>query len=208
VSSTGASVPYKAIWRRIYPKKNKYEEIKSHNGSSYRCSPLDLDCVIEATVVFPFQNMQVQKVVQSNLVKVSRELKERRNFTKEPIPCKIIIDEMPIETKAIIQDSYLFIIPANPNFSQNSYAINCLDVVLEADANQHLFRMFFKTKFDDFLNYFSILLGWKPQIKSQYFTLSFSSDINRDIILLGYAELFQRPTDLISSIPVQKPQAP
>ena len=92
VSSTGVSVPYKSLWRKINPKKNKIEEIKSHNGSSYRCSPLDLDCIIEATVFFQFQNMQIQKVVQSNLVKVSRELKERRAYLKDPIPCKISID--------------------------------------------------------------------------------------------------------------------
>jgi len=72
VSSTGASVPYKSIWRRINPKKNKVEEIKNHNGSSYRCSPLDMDYIIEATVIFQHMNMQVSKVVQSNMVKVSR----------------------------------------------------------------------------------------------------------------------------------------
>jgi hypothetical protein len=72
VSSTGVSVPYKAIWRKINPKRGKVEELKLQNGSSYRCSPLDLDCVIEVTVLFQFQGVQMQRVVQSNLVKVSR----------------------------------------------------------------------------------------------------------------------------------------
>jgi hypothetical protein len=38
----------------------------------------------------------MQKVVQSNLVKVSRELKERRAYMKDPIPCKVSIEELPI----------------------------------------------------------------------------------------------------------------
>lgn len=46
VSSTGASVPYKSSWRRVNPKKNKIEDIKHHNGSSYRCSPLDIEYFI------------------------------------------------------------------------------------------------------------------------------------------------------------------
>lgn len=46
VSSTGASVPYKSSWRRVQPKLNNVEDIKYHNGSSYRCSPLDLDYFI------------------------------------------------------------------------------------------------------------------------------------------------------------------
>lgn len=75
VSSTGASVPYKSTWRRVHPKRNKAEEIKYHNGSSYRCSPLDIDYVIEATIYFQHQNLQLSRIVQSNVVKVSRELK-------------------------------------------------------------------------------------------------------------------------------------
>jgi len=72
VSTTGASVPYKSLWRRVQPKKNKIEEIKYHNGSSYRCSPLDIDYFIEATISFQHQNTQISRIVQSNVVKVSR----------------------------------------------------------------------------------------------------------------------------------------
>jgi hypothetical protein len=75
VSNTGASVPYKSFWRKYNPKKNRVEDIKNHNGSSYRCSPLDLECIIEATVIFQHQNLTLQRTVQSNMVKVSRELK-------------------------------------------------------------------------------------------------------------------------------------
>lgn len=72
VSSTGASVPYKSSWRRVHPKRNKVEDIKHHNASSYRCSPLDIDYFIEATVYYQHQNVQTSRIVQSNLVKVSR----------------------------------------------------------------------------------------------------------------------------------------
>jgi hypothetical protein len=82
VSSTGASVPYKSSWRRVQPKKNKVEDIRHHNGSSYRCSPLDIDHFIEATVTFQHLNTQVSRIIQSNLVKVSRELKERRMYLR------------------------------------------------------------------------------------------------------------------------------
>lgn len=72
VSSTGASVPYKSSWRRVNPKLHKVEDIKHHSGSSYRCSPLDIDYVIEATIYFQHQNVQMKRIVQSNVVKVSR----------------------------------------------------------------------------------------------------------------------------------------
>ena len=99
VSSTGASVPYKSSWRRLQPKKNKVEEILQHNGSSYRCSPLDLDYHIEATVYYQHQNAQVSRIVQSNVVKVSRELKERRMYMREPLLCRLSLDEFPLEMK-------------------------------------------------------------------------------------------------------------
>jgi hypothetical protein len=35
-------------------------------------------------------------------------------------------------------------------------------------------------------------MGWKPQTKNNWITLLFGSDINRDIILLGIAEAFQK----------------
>ena len=72
VSGTGASFPYKASWRKVNPKKNKVEDIIHHNGSSYRCSPLDIDYIIEATIYFQNQNSPVSRVIQSNPVKVSR----------------------------------------------------------------------------------------------------------------------------------------
>lgn len=72
VSSNGVSIPYKSSWRRVHPKKNKIEEITYHNGSSYRCSPLDIDNYIEATVTYQQQNSQITKKVMSNIVKVSR----------------------------------------------------------------------------------------------------------------------------------------
>jgi hypothetical protein len=46
------------------------------------------------------------------------------------------------------------------------------------------------------MNFFSTLLGWRPVIKSQNFLFTFATDINRDIILLGFAEVFQRLSDL------------
>lgn len=205
VSSTGASVPYKSIWRKINPKKNRVEEIKTHNGTSYRCSPLDIDCIIEATVIFQHQNMQMQRVVQSNLVKVSRELKERKMYMKEPIPCRVTIDELPIEVKVFVQEGNLLVLPTNVSYQQATFSISLHDIIPEAESNQHMFRVYFKLKFEDFLNYFAQLLGWKPQIKSQYFTFFFNSDINRDIVLLGIAEVFQRTPDHLPKHPMQFP---
>lgn len=48
--------------------------------------------------------------------------------------------------------------------------------------------MYFKSKFDEFLQYFSQLLGWKPQIKSQFFTITCNADLHRDVLLLLIAE--------------------
>jgi hypothetical protein len=46
------------------------------------------------------------------------------------------------------------------------------------------------------MGFFATLLGWRPVIKSQTFLFTFTSDINRDIVLLGFAEVFQRASDL------------
>lgn len=59
-----------------------------------------------------------------------------------------------------------------------------------------MFRIYLRSSFEEFMNFFSILLGWRPVVKSQTFLLTFGVDINRDIILLGIAEVFQRSSDL------------
>ena len=106
---------------------------------------------------------------------------------KDAIPCKISIDEMPIDVKLLFQDAVLFVMPMNTNNLEGSFALHSNDFVSEADSNQHLFRLYLKSNFEDFLNFFSSLLGWRPQIRTQYFLFTFSSDINRDIILLSFA---------------------
>jgi hypothetical protein len=108
-------------------------------------------------------------------------------YMKEPIPCRVTIDELPIEVKVFVQEGNLLVLPTNVSYQQATFSISLHDIIPEAESNQHMFRVYFKLKFDDFLNYFAQLLGWKPQIKSQYFTFFFNSDINRDIVLLGIA---------------------
>jgi hypothetical protein len=147
VSSTGASVPYKSGWRKICPKRGRIEEIKNHNGSSYRCSPLDVDCVIEATIYFQHMGAQVARVVQSNLVKVSRELKERRAYVREATICRIGLDELPFEVKLYMQDRNLHIVPTAPALNHINYAIQMGDVGVEVDGNQLMFKLLFKHRF-------------------------------------------------------------
>lgn len=72
VSSTGASLQYKATWKRVHSKNRQTFDIKQHSGSSYRCSPLDLDHSIEATIFYTHHGVQMAKTVQSNVVRVSR----------------------------------------------------------------------------------------------------------------------------------------
>ncbi len=120
---------------------------------------------------------------------------------KDAIPCKISIDEMPIEMKLLFQDAVLFVIPANSSI-EASFALHCNDFVPQADSNQHLFRLYLKSNFEDFLNFFSSILGWKPQIRANFFLFTFASDINRDIILLSFAQVLQRGDS--PNIPQQK----
>lgn len=107
---------------------------------------------------------------------------------------------MPIEVKLLFQDAVLFVIPFNANNIDASFALHCNDFIPEADSNQHLFRLYLKSNFEDFINFFASILGWRPQIRTQFFVFTFSSDINRDIILLSFAQVLQR-----SDTPLQKP---
>lgn len=112
---------------------------------------------------------------------------------------------MPIEVKVLFQEGVLYIFPANSNNLDISYGMHCSDFVPEADSNQHTFRIFLRNNYEDFLNFFSGLLGWRPQIRSQFFLFTFASDINRDTILLGFAETFQRLVDPPQQISISKP---
>jgi hypothetical protein len=98
--------------------------------------------------------------------------------------------------QVLFQDGVLFIFSAHPSFQEASFALHSNDFAAEADSNQHLFRIYLRSSFEEFMNFFGMLLGWRPVVKSQAFLLTFTSDINRDIILLGLAEVFQRTSDL------------
>lgn len=96
----------------------------------------------------------------------------------------------------MFQEGVLFIFPINANFGEISFALHSNDFIPEADSNQHLFRIYLRNVFEELMNFFATLLGWRPVVKSQTFLFSFGSDINRDIILLGLAETFHRTSDL------------
>lgn len=112
---------------------------------------------------------------------------------------------MPIEVKVLFQEGVLYIFPANNNNLDISFGLYCNDFVAEADSNQHTFRIFLKNNYDDFLGFFASLLGWRPQVRSQFFLFTFASDINRDIILLGFAETLQRYVDPSQQLSLPKP---
>jgi hypothetical protein len=50
-----------------------------------------------------------------------------------------------------------------------------------------MFKVHSKVKFEDFLAFFYHIIGWKPEIRSRAAVFSFSTDISRDIVLLGIA---------------------
>jgi hypothetical protein len=179
-------LPYKSVWRRIHPKKNRVEDIKNHNVNSYRCSPLDLDCTIEATVFYQLQNVQMSKQVQTNIVKVVRELKERRILTKDPIPCRVSIDDAAVELQFLVQEGSLVIMPKGTQ--PPPFVVALSDIMPETGFDPNTFRMYFKNRFEEFFSYFSLVLGGRPQVKSQCFVCIFAGDISRDIVLLGIAE--------------------
>lgn len=111
---------------------------------------------------------------------------------REPILCRIGLDEISLEVKLYVQESVLHIVPTNPAFNQLVFGIYLLDINLDVDGNQLTFRVIFKQKFEDFLNFMGQLLGWRPQPKNNFLTLLFGSDLNRDIILLGIADALQK----------------
>jgi hypothetical protein len=96
----------------------------------------------------------------------------------------------------MFRDGVLFIFPINANFGEISFALHSSDFIPEADSNQHLFRIYLRNIFEEFMSFFATLLGWRPVVKSQTFLFTFGSDISRDIILLGLAETFYRTSDL------------
>lgn len=113
-------------------------------------------------------------------------------YMREPILCRIGLDEISLEVKLYVQDCVLQIVPTNPSFNHLVYSIYLLDINLDVDGNQLTFRVIFKQKFEDFLNFMAQLLGWRPQAKTNFITLLFGSDLNRDIILLGIADALQK----------------
>jgi len=113
-------------------------------------------------------------------------------YMREPILCRIGLDEISLEVKLYVQESVLHIVPTNPAFNQLVFGIYLLDINLDVDGNQLTFRVIFKQKFEDFLNFMAQLLGWRPQPKNNFLTLLFGSDLNRDIILLGIADALQK----------------
>ena len=112
------------------------------------------------------------------------------------IPYRLVTAREVAAIHAVFQDGVLFIFSAHPSFPEASFALHSNDFTAEADSNQHMFRIYLRSSFEEFMNFFSILLGWRPVVKSQTFLLTFGVDINRDIILLGIAEVFQRSSDL------------
>jgi len=78
-------------------------------------------------VYFQHQNLQLSRVVQSNMVKVSRELKERKIHMREPILSRIAIDEVVLESKIYVQDDAINIMLAGNNLN-NNFALQINDI--------------------------------------------------------------------------------
>lgn len=77
----------------------------------------------------------------------------------------------------------------NPN---SNYALPINELNIELDGNHLAFKIILNDKMDFFLGLVAQLIGWKPQTSTPFIILTFSSDINRDLVLLGVSEYFQK----------------
>ena len=73
-----------------------------------------------------------------------------------------------------------------------SYRVMIRDIGIEVEGSQLVFKLIFKENMDIFLEFIGQVLGWRLETGVNCVLLTFGSDLNRDIILLGVAEYRQK----------------
>ena len=94
--------------------------------------------------------------------------------------------------KFFVKDKELYFCPTAPSFQTLYFSIPVFEIAAQTEGNQTSFKVTFKQKQEQFNQFVGQILGWKPILSSNEISCEFSSDLNRDIILLEITEVLQR----------------
>ena len=84
-----------------------------------------------------------------------------------------------------MQDNNLNLISVNQLPSQLVFSVPANELLYETETNPTIFRINFKHRNIEFVNFLSQFLGWKPTISHNQMEFQFTTDLERDIILYG-----------------------